>query len=138
MRVSANISALGQTRWYEYLPRFLFGGAVTAFAGIIAKEYGPSAGGLFLAFPAIFPASATLIERHEQKKKQQAGDQGKRRGRKAAGVDAAGASMGALGLIVFGFLVWKLLAVLPVWAVLVTATTGWLFASISIWKLLRS
>ena len=138
MRVSANISALGQTRWYEYLPRFLFGGAVTAFAGIIAKECGPSAGGLFLAFPAIFPASATLIERHEQKKKQQAGDQGKRRGRKAAGVDAAGASMGALGLIVFGFLVWKLLAVLPVWAVLVTATTGWLFASISIWKLLRS
>lgn len=36
---------------------------VTALAGVIAKHYGPVIGGLFFAFPAIFPASATLIEK---------------------------------------------------------------------------
>jgi hypothetical protein len=32
--------------------------------GLIAARFGPVVGGLFLAFPAIFPASATLIEKH--------------------------------------------------------------------------
>jgi hypothetical protein len=137
MRVSANFSALSRTRWYEYLPRFLFGGAVTAFAGIIAKDYGPGIGGLFLAFPAIFPASATLIQKHQEKKEEQAGGRGQRRGRKAAGVDAIGASMGAFGLTVFAFLVWKSIVVLPVWAVLLIATTGWAIVSVSLWWCLR-
>ncbi|HTZ94858.1 MAG TPA: hypothetical protein VMB18_00575 [Terriglobales bacterium] len=137
MRVSANFSALSRTRWYEYLPRFLFGGAVTAFAGIIAKDYGPGIGGLFLAFPAIFPASATLIQKHQEKKEEQAGGRGQRRGRKAAGVDAIGASMGAFGLTAFAFLVWKSIVVLPVWAVLLIATTGWVIVSVSLWWCLR-
>ena len=34
-----------------------------------AKRYGPGVAGLFLAFPAIFPAGATLIEKHEKEKK---------------------------------------------------------------------
>jgi hypothetical protein len=66
MRISVNLSALRKTKWYEYAIRFVFGGAITAFAGVVAKEYGPVLGGLFLAFPAIFPASATLLERHER------------------------------------------------------------------------
>jgi len=37
---------------------------MTVIAGLIAFRFGPVVGGLFLAFPAIFPASATLIERH--------------------------------------------------------------------------
>jgi hypothetical protein len=57
-------SALRQTRWYEYLIRFGLGGAMTVVAGLIAARFGPVIGGLFLAFPAIFPASATLIEKH--------------------------------------------------------------------------
>ena len=44
--------------------------------GIIAKKFGPGMGGLFLAFPAIFPARATLVEKHEKEKKQQAGMEG--------------------------------------------------------------
>jgi succinate-acetate transporter protein len=63
MKISVNFSALGKTRWYEYAVRFLLGGAVTVIAGILAKRYGPVFGGLFLAFPAIFPASAALVER---------------------------------------------------------------------------
>jgi hypothetical protein len=64
MIVQFNPSALRQSHWYEYLIRFALGGAVTVVAGLIAARFGPVVGGLFLAFPAIFPASATLIEKH--------------------------------------------------------------------------
>ena len=137
MKVSAHISALSRTQWYEYLPRFLFGGLVTALAGVVARKFGPSIGGLMLAFPAIFPATATLIEKHEKKEKHATGYHGKKRGRRVAGVDAVGASMGAMGLIVFALLVWKLVLFLPVWAVLLTASLGWGLTSLALWKVLR-
>src|SRR5437588_12303715 len=73
MRIRIEPAALLQTRWYELALRFLFGGLITAVAGIIAKEFGPGIGGLFLAFPAIFSASATLIEKHETQKKERRG-----------------------------------------------------------------
>ena len=73
MLIQVDPSALGQTKWHEYAVRFLFGGLITAIAGIIAKKFGPGVGGLFLAFPAIFPASATLIEKHEKEKKESEG-----------------------------------------------------------------
>jgi Protein of unknown function (DUF3147) len=69
MRIQADPSALRETKWHEYAVRFLSGGLITVIAGIIAKHFGPVVGGLFLAFPAIFPASATLIEKHEKKRK---------------------------------------------------------------------
>jgi hypothetical protein len=50
-------------------------------------------GGLFLAFPAIFPASATLVEKHEAENKKRRGLSGMVRGREAAALDAAGAAM---------------------------------------------
>ena len=62
MRVQVDPSVLAQTKWQDYALRFFFGGLTTTIAAIIAKEFGPRIGGLFLAFPAIFPASATLIE----------------------------------------------------------------------------
>ena len=71
MQIKVDFSVLGQTKWHEYAVRFLFGGLITAVAGIIAEKCGPGIGGLFLAFPAIFPASATLIEKHEKQKKEQ-------------------------------------------------------------------
>lgn len=64
-------------RW-EYLERFLFGGIVTVITGLIAQEFGVVVVGLFLAFPGIFPASATLVERHERKKKREQGLRGDR------------------------------------------------------------
>src|SRR5579862_4945 len=109
MRISFDLSALKRTRWYEYALRFFFGGAVTVATGLIAKRYGPVFGGLFLAFPAIFPASATLVEKHEREKKQKAGIVHTMRGREAAAVDAKGAALGAIGLCCFAWLVWKLL-----------------------------
>ena len=49
---------------------------MTVLAGVIAKKFGPVVGGLFLAFPAIFPASATLIEKHERERKERKGLKG--------------------------------------------------------------
>jgi uncharacterized protein DUF3147 len=66
MIVRAKVSALKQGHWYEYLVRFGLGGLATVVAGLVADTWGPAAGGLFLAFPAIFCASATLIEKHER------------------------------------------------------------------------
>src|SRR5437660_5574357 len=126
MKVTVDLSALGKTKWYEYAVRFVFGGIVTVLAGLIAKNFGPKVGGLFLAFPAIFPAGATLIEKHEREKKERKGLHGKIRGRKAAGVDAAGAAMGACGLLVFAVLAWKLLPNHATWAVLAGTTLTWL------------
>jgi uncharacterized protein DUF3147 len=133
--ITARPSAIAGMRWYEYVSRFVFGGLATAVAGVIAKEYGPSVGGLFLAFPAIFPASATLIEQHEKRRKQQTGAHGTLRGRRAAALDAAGASIGAFGLLTFACVAWKLMLHLSPWATLLIAVLGWLVVSMLTWKL---
>src|SRR5947207_14541964 len=107
MKAHADLSALKRTKWYEYVLRFFFGGAITAIAGMIAKKFGPEIGGLFLAFPAIFPASATLIEKHEKQEKEHLGLKGTKRAADAASVDAAGTAIGTIGLARCGLLVWK-------------------------------
>lgn len=131
--ISVRPSALAETRWYQYAVRFFFGGLVTAAAGLIAKKYGPAVGGLFLAFPAIFPASATLIEKHEREHKAEKGLQGERRARKAVAADAAGAAMASIALTGFAVTVWQLLPVLASAALIVVATVIWALISGLIW-----
>ena len=126
-------AAVKETRWYQYAIRFLLGGAITALAGIIAKEAGPVFGGLFLAFPAIFPAGATLIESHVQEEKQKKDVPGTRLARQAAGVDAIGASMGSVGLMLFSFWTWRFLPRENTAIVLIAATIIWFTASVLIW-----
>jgi Protein of unknown function (DUF3147) len=134
MKVTFDLSTLARTRWYEYGVRFLFGGAITVIAGLLAKRFGPIFGGLFLAFPAIFPASATLVEKHEREKKRKAGIMNTTRGRQAAALDARGATIGSIGLLCFALLAWKLL---PLWnnaLVLATAVSAWIGVSVLIWS----
>jgi hypothetical protein len=122
-------------RWQQYALRFALGGTVTLAAGLLAKAFGPELGGLFLAFPAIFPASATLIAKREQQKKARQGLHGGRRGKEAAALDAAGATLGAFALICFAVGVWR---GLPVWSapiVLASAAMGWLLIAVSLWWL---
>ncbi len=133
MPVTVNTSAIKETRWYQYAIRFALGGLITALAGAIAKEYGPSFGGLFLAFPAILPASATLIEKHERKRKEENGMNGIQTARKAVSADAAGAAIGALGLIGFGWFVWKVLPQLQTGETLLSAVAIWFTASVLMW-----
>lgn len=135
MMVKLDTSAFGRTRWYEYAIRFVFGGTITAIAGIIAREFGPTLGGLFLAFPAILPASATLIEKHEKQKKEKLGLDGSKRGRKAAGLDAAGSALGSIGLLIFAFMVWRLAPAHSAPLTVAGATLAWMTASVFLWRI---
>jgi hypothetical protein len=137
MRINFELSALRRTRWYEYALRFFFGGGITVATGLIAKRYGPVFGGLFLAFPAIFPASATLIEKHETEKKVRAGMIGGSRGRKAAALDARGAALGSLGLACFATAVWRELPGCNAVLVLLTALGIWLSLAVLLWFVQR-
>jgi Protein of unknown function (DUF3147) len=128
-------SNLRRTQAHEYAVRFLFGGLVTAGAGLIAHHFGPGIGGLFLAFPAIFPASATLIEKHEIRKKRKTGLDGTRRGSQAAAVDAVGAAIGSVGLIGFAGFSWLLLEDHNPWIVLFSTTAVWLSLSTIVWRI---
>jgi len=132
MSVSVKLASLTQGHWHEYAIRFLLGGVMTAIAGWIASKYGPVIGGLFLAFPAIFPASATLVEKHEREKKERAGLRGAQRGKEAAALEAAGTVMGSVGLMAFGVCVWVLGAHGPLIA-LSTASIAWAAISVALW-----
>ena len=135
MLVSVNPAVFKQTRWYQYAIRFALGGLITALAGLIAKAYGPSFGGLFLAFPAILPASATLIEKHERERKEKKGLHGSVRAKTAVAADGLGATLGAVALITFAGLVWRMLPEWPTWATLLAATALWLSVSVMLWFL---
>ncbi len=109
-------------------------------ASLIAQRWGPSVGGIFLAFPAIFPASATLIEKHATQKKERAGLNPGYRGIDAAALDARGSAMGSSGLILFAALAWKLLPRHDTWIVLGASTLTWLALAMLLWcgsKLIR-
>ena len=130
--VHISFSSLREGRPYEYLVRFALGGAATVLTGLISSHYGASIGGLFLALPAIFCASATLIEKHEIRRKKEAGLNGRRRGQEAAALDAAGAALGALGMLAFA-LVFFLLVKASVFVAFVASSIAWLVVSMTAW-----
>lgn len=132
MVIRFKLGALRNTRWHEYLIRFVLGSSMTVVAGLIASRFGPVIGGLFLAFPAIFPASATLVEKHARERKERAGFSGSKRGRNAAALDAKGAMLGSLGLACFASAIWLLIERSSFLA-LVTATLAWLVVATGAW-----
>ena len=138
MIVQAKLAALKGIAPREWGVRFLFGGAVCVMAGLIAKRFGPEIGGLFLAFPAIFPASASMVEAHEKKHKARVGLDGTNRGRTVAGLDAAGTALGCFGLIGFAFLCWQGLPHFGTAVVFLIATIAWVALSITVWLLRKS
>jgi hypothetical protein len=136
MVVRVKWAALREGRWYEHLVRFVLGGLVTVLAGVVADRFGPETGGLFLAFPAIFCASATLIEKHERRSKRERGLNGRRRGTDAAALDAAGAVLGSFGLAAFGLASWGLAPSFGFAALIIGALT-WTVVSVLLWRLIR-
>jgi len=135
--IKFKLSALGQSRWYEHIVRFVLGGLATVFAGAVAKWAGPSWGGLFLAFPAVFCASSTLIEKHERERKEAKHLKGGRRGQVAASVDAFGAGLGGLGMVAFALTVWLASSSNPVIA-LSLGLGAWTAVAVSAWNLSKS
>ena len=141
--IDARLSSLKSTRPHEFALRFVFGGLCTVAAGLVARYFGPVIGGLFLAFPAIFPAGASLIDSHERRRKRNAGFEGTVRGRAAASVDAAGASAGSVGLAGFACILWVGLGRHSALAVQAGACVVWIILAGTFWllrkgRLLRS
>jgi Protein of unknown function (DUF3147) len=133
MVVRFKVSAVKDSRWSELILRFVLGGLATVLAGVAGNVWGPIVGGLFLAVPAIFFASATMIETHERERKEEKGMKGQKRGKDAAALDAAGAGLGAIGLAAFGAVVW-LLAQDAAAGSLALATAVWFAVSALLWR----
>ncbi len=77
--------------------------------------------------------ACTLIERHEARKKEQEGLDGRHLARCAAGADAAGAAMGSVGLLAFALLVWQWASDHSPAVVLGAATAAWLLVAVAVW-----
>jgi uncharacterized membrane protein (GlpM family) len=103
--------------------RFGFGFVVSVLAGIVTLVAGNHVGGLFLAFPAILPASLTLI--------------GAKEGDDQAELDAAGAVIGAVGMIGFALTAFFLFGAVNAVAAEAAALLCWLAASTGLYLLLR-
>jgi hypothetical protein len=84
---SIDLAKLRQVKPKELLIRFALGAVVSIVAGILSKALGSRLGGVFLAFPAILPASLTFVEEEE--------------GTRKADRDAKGAVLGAAALVGF-------------------------------------
>lgn len=135
MVVHARFAAIKGIKPHEWIIRFVAGGAVCVIAGIIANAYGPQLGGLFLAFPAIFPAGASLVEAHEKQHKARIGRDGTQRGRQIAALDAFGAAMGCGGLIAFALVFWLCSPHASSALALLLATLVWLTVAVGLWLL---
>lgn len=105
------------------LLRFAFGFGVSAMVGVVTLVFGDRVGGLFLAFPAILPASLTLIAKKDGDGKAQ--------------VDACGAVIGGIALAAFAATSWFLLPrIPPVWAEL-AALLAWVALAVGLYLVVR-
>ena len=111
---SVNPNELKDKSPKDYLVRFAFGASVSLIAALISLK-SQLFGGLFLAFPAILPASLTLIERDL--------------GKEEAGIDAEGAIMGAIGLLAFALVAAFGIKTIGAIPALIAAAGAWLVVS---------
>ncbi len=137
MMVRIRLAALKDIKPQEIVMRFLYGGACSVAAYEMAQHFGPVIGGLFLAFPAIFPASASLVEKHHRENVQAAGGDGVTEGRLAAAMDAAGASIGCIGMMGFALVMWRELPLQPAGLVLAESLLAWVVLAAGFWLLRR-
>jgi len=131
MKVRLDTKTIKNSHWYGHVLRFVLGGAITVAAGLVAKGFGPAVAGFLLAFPAILPAALILANRLQNT---QAGPGATgARGRRAAIVQASGAAMASLGMILFAVIVWQCLGRRPAWLVVGVATMAWALTAGTVW-----
>jgi hypothetical protein len=133
MRLNLKFVSLKETKPTEYVSRFVFGGVVTVLAGFVADHYGPVLGGLFLAFPGILPAGVSLVEKHKTLREKAEGKLGTWSARGQASVEAAGASVGTLGLMGFAVVLWQGLPTHNFLFMVLTAAGTWIVVSWLFW-----
>jgi nicotinamide-nucleotide amidase len=113
---------IGSVRPREYLIRFAFGASISLIAGILTLAFGPRFGGLFLAFPAILPATLTLLEKKD--------------GLAQATADVRGAVIGSIGMIGFAVVAMTLIPRSPLIG-LIAALVTWAVVSMVVYLTLR-
>lgn len=119
---SADFAAVTKAAPRELLVRFALGAAASVIAGILAKALDARIGGLFLAFPAILPASLTIVQEKE--------------GTRKADRDGIGAVLGGVALVVFGCVGEELFTRLNAAATLAACLGAWILASGLLYALL--
>jgi hypothetical protein len=121
--LSADPGALRETAWRDMAVRFAFGATISVAAGVIGLYLGPRPAGLFLAFPAILPATLTLIAKDDSER--------------SAVHDDDGALLGGVGLVAFGAVAWWLLPRQGAAVALPVAAAAWLVTSVLLYLLSR-
>lgn len=134
MLLRLQLTSLKQTKPHEYFWRFVFGGTVTVIASLVAHWFGPVIGGLFLAFPGIFPASISLVEKHKTLRESREGKQGTKSAAAEASVEATGASIGAIGLAAFALVLWREVPSHGLPIVLCCACAAWAIVGWLLWR----
>lgn len=124
MKPSFELGELRSAPARQYILRFVFGGVISVATGLIAKAWGPAIGGLFLAFPAVLPASLAFVSEED--------------GRGSAIEDARGSRIGASALIVFAVIVWTTAEHWAPVIALAAATAAWIAFSWMGWALLAA
>jgi hypothetical protein len=103
----------------EIAIRFAFGAGVSVVASVVSTMAGPFWGGTFLAFPAILPASLTLLERKE--------------GTEAALHTQRGALLGSIGMVAFAVVAALTFDQVPTALVLISAAVAWSVAAVGLY-----
>jgi hypothetical protein len=100
----------------DLLIRFAFGALISIVAGVVSLLWNAKAGGMFLAFPAILPATLTLIEKKQSKREAEEDDEG--------------AILGSVAMFAFAATATWTLTALPAGLSLAAAGTAWLSAAV--------
>ncbi len=117
-------SEITQRKPTDYVVRFMFGAAISLLAGLIGMRFGPVVGGLCLGFPAILPASLTLIEKKE--------------GKEEAAIDSLGAILGAVAMVAFAVAVRMWVIGWGVVATVVVALVVWVAVAAGLYGLVAA
>lgn len=118
-----DIGALRKVPVRDMAIRFAFGAAISVVAGVISIGAGPRFGGMFLAFPAILPATLSLLEKEASERQ--------------ADHDDDGAVLGAASLAVFAGLGHWLFPTSGAAIALVAAAAGWLASALLLYLVAR-
>lgn len=122
--VALEMSRFGDLRVADMAIRFAFGFSVSVCAGAITLAAGDHIGGVFLAFPAILPASLTLIaDKH---------------GDDQAELDAAGAVIGAIALVAFAITAFALFVRVNPAITEIAALAAWTCGAIGLYFITRN